>query len=510
MAWRFPDYALAASSGLLLALSFPKFGHPAFAWIALTPLLIALTRQGGLARSFGLGVVAGVVYFCGTIYWLTRVMVVYGGLPFWVAAPVNALFIAYLALFPALFAVIVRRLVLAHGTAGLLTSPLVWVATELGRTYLFTGFPWVLLGYSQAKTLAIAQFASLFGVYGVSALVVGANAATAHLVVETTARGDRARARAAWVASGAIALGLFGVAIWGGLRAARAEWTRAGQRVHVGVVQGNVEPLAKLDSSLTRTILGEYLENTRRAVAAGSTFVVWPESATPFLFEQDRVGADQIKALARQLQAAVLFGSDQFERGTPNKYYNAAYAVDADGAVSGPYRKMHLVPFGEYVPRPFFYAGKIVEAVSDFSAGSTATLLLAGGHPVSVAICYEIIYPALVREFVRGGTELLTTITNDAWFGPTSAPYQHFDQASMRAIEEGRYLVRSANTGISGLVDPYGHVLVQTGIFQPAVIDGEVRFLTVSTFYARHGDIFAYASVVVAIAMLALARRRIR
>ena len=160
---------------------------------------------------------------------------------------------------------------------------------------------------------------------------------------------------------------------------------------------------------------------------------------------------------------------------------------------------MHLVPFGEYVPLKglLFFAAPLVEAVgAGFVGGTEATLLPVGGHSISVAICYEIVYPDLVRQFVKGGSELLTTITNDAWFGTTSAPYQHFAQASMRAIENGRYLVRSANTGISGIVDPYGRVLAQTDIFQPAVIVSPVRFLEASTIYTRVGDVFAYASVV--------------
>ena len=149
----------------------------------------------------------------------------------------------------------------------------------------------------------------------------------------------------------------------------------------------------------------------------------------------------------------------------------------------------------------------LVQAVSDFSAGETATLLPVGTHMVSTAICYEVVYPDLVRRFVVGGSELLTTITNDAWFGATSAPYQHFEQASMRAIEEGRYLVRSANTGVSGIVDPYGRVLEKTAIFQAAVLVGTARFLQTSTFYARHGDIVAYASAVATIALLLVSIR---
>ena len=154
-----------------------------------------------------------------------------------------------------------------------------------------------------------------------------------------------------------------------------------------------------------------------------------------------------------------------------------------------------------------FFAAPLVQAVSDFSAGEEPALLPVGSHMVSTAICYEVVYPDLVRRFVAGGSELLTTITNDAWFGPTSAPYQHFEQASMRAIEEGRYLVRSANTGISGIVDPYGRVLERTDIFQRAAVVGEARFLTTSTFYARHGDVLAYASVLATAALLVFARR---
>ena len=171
----------------------------------------------------------------------------------------------------------------------------------------------------------------------------------------------------------------------------------------------------------------------------------------------------QIRTLARQAKVPILLGSDQFARGAngvPTTFYNAAFLVGADGTTGGVYRKMHLVPFGEYVPlkQLLFFAGPLVEAVSDFSAGDEAALLPVGGHLISTAICYEVVYPDLVRQFVAGGSELLTTITNDAWFGTSSAPHQHFEQASMRAIEEGRYLVRSANTGISGIVDPYGRV----------------------------------------------------
>jgi apolipoprotein N-acyltransferase len=483
---------LASASGILLALSFPEYGHPAFGWIALAPLLLALTASPRVRpRAFFLGLTTGIVYFTGTLYWITRVMIVYGDLQPWVGVLVNAALIAYLALFPAIFAAIVGRLTGTYGWLGLAASPVVWVATELGRTHFLTGFPWVLLGYSQATVLPIAQLASLFGVYGVSGLVASVSAAgvVARRVVPVVA-----------VAGLVIA-----VAAWGALRVRSGELTGVGDRVRIGLVQGNIEQSEKTEVSRANEIFDSYLAMTRQAIGYGAELVIWPESSTPFMFEEDPVAAARVRAIAREAHAAILLGSDQIERGSPDKYYNSAFLVRRDGTTAGVYRKMHLVPFGEYVPlrRLLFFAAPLVEAVgAGFFAGEKAEILPLDGHAISAAICYEIVYPDLVRRFVVGGSELLTTITNDAWFGRTSAPYQHFAQASMRAIEEGRYMVRSANTGISGIVDPYGRVLEQSAIYERKVILGEARYLNASTFYQRHGDVFAYACLALTLAML--------
>jgi apolipoprotein N-acyltransferase len=191
------------------------------------------------------------------------------------------------------------------------------------------------------------------------------------------------------------------------------------------------------------------------------------------------------------------------------RIYNAALLLRPDGQVGGTYRKMHLVPFGEYVPlkRLLFFVAPLVRAVSDFSAGDRPALLPVGDHRASAAICYEVVYPALIRRFVREGSELITTITNDAWFGRSSAAYQHFEQACIRAIEQGRYLVRAANTGISGVVDPYGRVLDRTNLFETSTVVREVRFLQGRTLYNRIGDAVAYACLAItALALLALRR----
>jgi apolipoprotein N-acyltransferase len=496
---------LAAASGVLLVFSFPKFGHPAFGWIALAPLLVALMSSVSLRRAFTLGLTTGVIYFAGTLYWMTFVMARYGDLSLIVAAVINAAFVSYVALYPAIFAVVVRRLASSYGCAALVVAPFVWTATELGRAYLFSGFPWVLLGNSQATTLPIVQLASLVGIFGVSALVASVSAALAGIAVA------RAYRPAALVLAATLLIG-----VWGQARVRAGDLTREGQPIRVGLVQGNVDQGQKWSVATAAAILQTYLDMTGQAVHQGAQLVIWPESSTPFRFEEDLAGAAQLRALARATGVPILFGSDQIEwqvNGTtriPGRAFNAAFLVRTDGSNGGVYRKMHLVPWGEYVPLKdlLFFVGPLVEAIgTGFAPGTEPSLLPVDGHPVSVAICYEIIFPDLVRGFVREGSQLLTTITNDAWFGNTSAPYQHFEQASVRAVEEGRYLVRSANTGISGIVDPYGRVLRRSEIFQPAVITGEARLLAGATLYQRIGDAFAYASAIVTIGLLLLLAR---
>jgi len=471
-------------------------------------LLLALCR-GPLGRAFWLGLLTGLVYFAGTLYWITHVMVTYGGIQSWLAVPINLALIAYLALFPALFALIVRRLTLTHGANALLAAPFVWAATELGRTHLFTGFPWVLVGYSQVTVLPIAQLASVCGVYGLSMLVVAVSAALALAVVARPATVGRYAPLAVTVAI------VLGIGWWGRQRVEASTLTRSGDPVRVGMVQGNVDQGIKWQPALAGQIFESYVGLTRRAIAAGAQLVLWPESSTPFMYEEDPFGAARLRAIVQQAHVSLLFGSDQIEwkvvgnRRLPDKYFNAAFLVRPDGTTAGVYRKMHLVPFGEYVPlqKLLFFAAPLTDQIGTFWPGERAEVLPVDGHRLSVSICYEVVYPSLVREFVRGGSELLTTITNDAWFGATSAPYQHFAQASMRAIEEGRYLVRAANTGISGIVDPYGRVVDESAIFQPAVLVGDARFLKDTTIYERYGDVLPYASVLLTVVLLAVSRR---
>jgi apolipoprotein N-acyltransferase len=440
-------------------------------------------------------------------------MTTFGGLPVAGAVFAAGVLVAYLALFPAAFALALSVLFRRFGMRALLLAPSVWVTTELGRQYVWDGFPWALLGYSQVQVLPVAQVASIVGVYGLSGLL--AVTATGAAVVIT------GRGRSRWIAPASIAVCVAAMAVWGSARIRSGQLMTEGEPIRVAVLQGNVAQDEKWNPANRAEITDRYLTMTRQALAQGARFIMWPESATPLPLEQDIVGGAAIRRLAVESQATLLVGSDQIEPIKPagpseketSRYYNAAFLLKPDGKVGAVYRKMHLVPFGEYVPLQsvLFFAGPIIGAVAEFSSftpGTVPVLLPVGEHRASTAICYEVIYPNLIRQFVRDGSELLTTITNDAWYGTSSAAYQHWDQAAMRAIEEGRFLARAANTGISGFVDPYGRVMQKTALFEPAVVVQDVRFLQGRTVYNRFGDLVAWLSLIFTAAALLATRLR--
>lgn len=469
-------------------------------------------RASSLPQAFLLGLLAGGVYFWGTLYWLIETMTTFGGLAWPVAFVAALLLVAYLALFPAVFALLLARSQRAFGSTALALAAPIWVTTELGRQYVWDGFPWALLGYSQVTVLPVAQSASVVGVYGLSALLAFTATGAAALSLF--------RGRARVVYPGIAAAIVIVCVIWGNARLGRSELLQAGTPIRVAVIQGNIAQDDKWNPALRDAITDKYMAMTRTALAGGAKFILWPESSTPFYFEHDLVRGGDIRRLAREANATLLIGSDQVEpleavaeRKPDARYYNAAFLLKPDGQVGAVYRKMHLVPFGEYVPLKdlLFFVGPIVEAVSAFTPGSDPVLLPVDGHKVSTAICYEVIFPSLIRQFVNEGSELLTTITNDAWYGRSSAAYQHWEQSSMRAIEQGRYLARAANTGISGFVDPYGRAVEKTDLFHEAVLVGDLRFITDRTLYSRIGDLAAWLSLAITVAASASSfRRRIR
>ena len=487
---------MAALSGVLLALSFPKYGHPAVAFVALVPLLVALgnaSPRQGLLR----GLLAGFIHYAGTVYWTGATVSTFGGLPVIAAVLVTGLLVLYMAAYIAAFGAIAALLIRRFRFAGLWLAPAVWVAMEYLRGILIGGFPWIPLGNTMVTFLPIAQLASIVGVHGLSLLVGLLNVGFTIAAISTGRRR---------VIGLATALGLLLiVSIWGGMRLSSNSLT-GGAPIKVGLIQGNIAQTDKWNPARAGMIVDRYLQLSQQAVQKGAQFLIWPESSTPFYFEDD-ISGGLVRGLVRTLGVPLLLGSDEMEPGDPPRNFNSAFMLDRAGATAAVYRKIHLVPFGEYVPfqRLLFFVGPLVEAVSAFSRGTRVTMMPVEGHMVSTAICYEVTYPSLQREAVLQGSEMLTTITNDAWYGNSSAAYQHFEMAVMRAIEQGRYLARSANTGISGIVDPYGRVVVRTSLFETVAVVGEARFVQARTVYATIGDLAAHLSAAVVIVALAFA-----
>jgi apolipoprotein N-acyltransferase len=492
--------------------------------MALAPLMVASSlaqSEGkGVLRVVFLGWLSGVVYFTGTLYWVVDTMATYGGLPWLVAALVGAMLVAYVAIFPALFAWLLGRAVGRLGVTGLWLAPFLWVATEWVRSSFGGGFPWVLLGTSQSRVTPVVQLASVTGVYGLSFLIALVNAAAAAVALS--------RRRVHFWGAAATAGLLLLVAVTGAVRVAHGTLLRAGTPLRVGLVQGDIEQGAKWNPSDRDPIMTRHLDLSRSVLAMNAQLVIWPESSTPFFFDAEPLLAEPVRMLARQSHTPFLIGTDEFERGAgpstgsaqtlvtrpepaaPDRLYNAAVLVGPDGRSQGTYRKMQLVPFGEFVPmkRLLFFVGPLVQSVSDFSPGVDPYVFDVNGHGVSVAICYESVYPWLARAFVQRGSQLLATVTNDAWFGRSSAAYQHFEQGALRAVEEGRFVVRAANTGISGAVDPYGRVVTSSALFEATSVVVDVRLLDGRTIYARAGDVVVWLSLAATMGLLLIGRRR--
>ncbi len=454
-------------------------------------------RGASPRRGLILGLITGFIHYAGTVYWTGATVSTFGGLPVIVAVLVAGLLALYMAAYIAVFGAITAVLLRRFQIAGMWLAPAVWVSMEYLRGILIGGFPWSPLGNTMVTLLPIAQLASVAGVQGLSLLVGFFNVGFAIAAVST----GRRQMLSAGTSIGLILI----VSIWGGLRL-RADELTHGQSIKVGLIQGNIPQEDKWNPARADMILDRYLQLSRQAVENGAQFLIWPEASTPFYFEEEPEG-EIVRRLVRDLRTPLLLGSDEIEQGDSPRTYNSAFMLDPAGATAAVYRKMHLVPFGEYVPfqRVLFFVGPLVEAVSAFSPGTRVTMMPVEGHMVSTAICYEVTYPALQREAVRQGSEMLTTITNDAWYGESSAAFQHFEMAAMRAIEQGRYLVRSANTGISGIIDPYGRVLIQTNLFETAAVVGEARFVQARTVYATIGDLAAYLSAAVVVVALAVA-----
>ena len=265
-----------------------------------------------------------------------------------------------------------------------------------------------------------------------------------------------------------------------------------------GFVQGNVEQSVKWNPDFQAATIDKYLRLSKGIIAQRPDIVVWPETALPFYFGHNKEMTDSVTKGLRQMRTDFLFGSPAFTRKAKTvAYFNSAFLTDSNGDVRGQYNKAHLVPFGEYVPlkRWLPFLGKMVAQVGDFATGRVGDTITWRNHRLGVLICYEAIFPYISRSVVNNGAALLINITNDAWYGTTAAPYQLFSMTVFRAVENRRALVRAANTGISGYIDPAGRVRSKTGLYNEDAATSTVPLLSERTFYTRYGDSFALLGI---------------
>ncbi len=482
-------WALASGilSGALLALSLPKPDLYPLAWVALVPWLYLLGSGSTLKQTLSISYSAGLIFFAGTFYWMAETMVIYGGLSIPLGVGVGALFVVAYALYFVLFGLGLYVAVRRFGTPGLFFAAPLWVGGELLRSILFSGFPWMLSGYALVPYTGILQMVAWTGVYGLSFLATAVNSFIAYSILR--------RSKPAFVAAAAVILTSTFLPVIGE--------QASGDPIPVRLVQTNIsldQPWKKPESEQLLNDLGKLStsENNRPRL------VVWPETPAPFYLNEDADFRARMQAIAQKLDSYFLVGYIDAVGEGPS---NSAGLLDPKGNQISRYDKMHLVPFGEYVPfkRLLFFAESLTRQVGEFIPGNEYTISALDGHYVSTAICYESIFPDMVRRFVKRGSELLVVITNDGWFGESSAPYQHLRMGVVRSVENRRYMVRAANTGISAIIDPYGRIEARTPIGVRTILDGTAHFRSDRTFYTEHGDVFAYANLA---AIAGLLRRR--
>jgi apolipoprotein N-acyltransferase len=523
-------WGLSVLSGLLMIVCFPSLNWNLLVWFACTPLLIAVVNETRLAQAFLLGYVSGAVFLMGSCYWFVIVMQRYGGL----SAP---LALGVLILFAVVFSVLFGLYGLAEAwvarysrAMALALSPFLWVSIELLRTYYVTGFPWNLLGYA-IQADGLRQLASVTAVYGLSFLAASTSALVASAILLWRDRG--------------FIMGNTAVRFWTTpvlwfvllvvINAIHTPPHLPAGTNDTYLLQPDV-PLGETDlqrwqPSRDRAPLYGLLNLSFQAVcgssgtqmrspdaknsgcatthtrsAAATPIIVWAENPAPLVFSQDAVFRDAMKGLARRTGAYVIFNTVNFLGNDAEKPLNSAMVLNPEGDVVMQYDKIHLVPFGEYVPAWAFpgRVGKIVSEVSNFVPGKAYRSAQTPQGAIAVPICYEDIFPQLVRRLTPKSAGVLVSISNDAWYGDSAARYQHLEMARLRAIENGRYLVRATNDGVTSAIDPYGRVLQMLPLHKAAVLSDRFSYLAGPTFYNAHGDVFAWGCVLVTLVILAL------
>ncbi len=517
MPWRLVRLlVLPVASGMLLTLSFPRYDFESLAWIALVPLLLAI-RGASWKAAFGQGWLTGLVFFAGTLSWVINAMYEYGRVPLIISFLVMLLLAGYCALFVGLFTAILSRIKDWRGLTPVWIAPLLWVVLELVRAHLFSGFPWALLGYSQFHNLSLIQIADVTGVYGVSYLLVLVNALVARIVEaiisRTTAHDPDYPISLPWITAPLAAAVIVLVVAYGHWRLSPQTDAGMDHTVRIGLVQPNINEAHKWDVLYRRETMDRH-ERLTAQVVQGADLVIWPEASTPFLFDVETAYRDEVLTFVRDHGVPLLFGSPALANRTDDqpRLTNSAYLVSGDGTVLDRYDKVHLVPFGEYVPLKMvlFFLDKLVVGIGDFVPGPGPRVMSGPGGQFGLVICFEVIFPDLVRQFVDQGADYMVTITNDAWFGDSSAPYQHFAMVVFRAIENRIAFARAANTGISGFIDAEGHILRTTEIFVEGALSGEIRTGGPRAFYTANGDLFAYGCGILTLLVTPAAWRRAR
>lgn len=480
---------LALLSGFLLTGAFPSTGFHFIAWFSLVPLLIAVKGESPF-NAFKLGVFAGLAHYITLLYWIINVISTYGGLHWSAGVLILFLLCLYLSLYTGAFSFLVTNFIESRIKIFLFAG--FWISLEYIRAVILTGFPWCLLGYSQFDQTLLIQIADITGVYGISFIISAANILIFILVSDFR----KSPAKKYFFSEALLLAVTITLAVSYGSRRAR-EYSGAddeGRVLKISIIQGNIDQSVKWDEEYQESTINKYLSLTEKTYDFRPDIIIWPETSVPFFFQENNEYTGILYDIPQKSGAQFIFGSPSYSRkGKDISYLNSAFYISTGGNLRGQYDKVHLVPFGEYVPLkkilPFVHI--LVPAAGDFSPGKSPDPLLLNGISSGILICYEAIFPEISRELSEKGARVLINITNDAWFGLTSAPYQHLYMSVFRAVENRIPLVRSANTGFSGIISPDGTVKTAGGLFTSESITGEIRIYDRPLpFYSRFGDVF--------------------
>jgi len=458
-----------------------------------------VARSRGPRVALGWGWLFGTVSFLVLLRWLGFTFAMYSAIPSpltW--APILAL-AAYCGLYVGAVAAAVSWIGLRRSpTLALAVAPFVWVAAEWARGHVLGGFPWGTLGYSQYLRLPVIQIAEVGGVHAVSFVVLAVNAAVAGCLVLPWQRA------LAGVALAAALLG--GTVLFGHSRLAEPA-TPGG--VRIAVIQPAIDQPLKWDPNHATATLGITTSLTREAGAERPDLIVWPETALPVALRRSSDVLASLTDLSRRLRVPLLIGSLDVETGTPPRLHNSAFLL-SDRGIVGRYDKMHLVPFGEFVPLSgvLGFVRGWAEFISELEPGSSPVVFQGPPAPFGVVICYEGIFPDLVREFVKSGARVMVNMTNDAWFGRTDGPWQHLAMYPFRAVEHRTAVVRAANTGVSALIAPNGQIVRRLTLYHRGTMSELLPLREGQTLYLRFGEWFAYLAIAVGGAALASCARR--